>query len=88
MVPPLVVVVHRGQAGVTEGGAAGIECFHVLCKEAIKQSLNKTYRDELKDSPKVVRNFSRVLPGCCLAKQIQLLTHLCMCHNFIYRDEV
>ena len=40
---------------------------------------NIIYRASLKGGPQVARNFCLALPGCCLAKQVHLLVHLCIC---------
>ena len=48
------------------------------CLWSTKQHITKKmYTDSLKGGPKVARNFCQVLPGCCLAKQVHLLVHLC-----------
>ena len=39
-------------------------------------------RDGLKGGPQVARNFCLALLGCCLAKQLYLLLHLC---TYIFR---
>ena len=39
--------------------------------------LDREYRDGLKGGPSIAINFSLILPGFCLAKQVHLLAHLC-----------
>ena len=41
------------------------------------KNTSKLYRASLKGGPQVARNFCLALPGCCLAKLVHLLEHLC-----------